>query len=283
MLVFIEVHWEALSKAERRVAQWILDHPREAARATLAQLAAEVGTSEPTVIRFCRRVGLRGFRDLTLRLTETLSQPGNYIHRHVNADDPPSEAAGKILDASIQALLKTREQVSRMPLADCVAAVTGCRQLLFMGLGASGYVAQDAWHKFFRLGLPCAAVNDVPSMLQAAAVAQPRDVLLLISSGGAWPDLVAAGHTAADRGATVIALTRPASPLADVAHFLLPVTADEDPDVYTPTSSRLAHLAVVDALLVAVALAQGDRARERLKASKAALQRPTGIKGEQAA
>ena len=73
-----------LSRAEKRVATWVLEHPKQATSATLAHIASECGTSEPTVLRFCRRMGLRGFRELGVRLAESLSVPGSYVHRDVN-------------------------------------------------------------------------------------------------------------------------------------------------------------------------------------------------------
>ena len=84
-----------LSRSERQVAEWIVAHPKEAVQATLAHVADECGTSEPTVIRFCRRVGLQGFRELGIRLTEALSNPTSYVHRDVQANDSSSDAALK--------------------------------------------------------------------------------------------------------------------------------------------------------------------------------------------
>ena len=75
-----------LSRAEKKVAEWVLAHPREVAESTVAEVARAAATSEPSVIRFCRRMGLTGFRDLTLRLTEALSSPVAYVHRDGSAD-----------------------------------------------------------------------------------------------------------------------------------------------------------------------------------------------------
>ncbi|MGI9247730.1 MAG: MurR/RpiR family transcriptional regulator, partial [Woeseiaceae bacterium] len=81
MLATINQALPGLSPSQQRVGQWILKHPKEAANATLAHLASECETSEPTVVRFCRHVGLGGFRELTIRLTESLSNPVSYVHR----------------------------------------------------------------------------------------------------------------------------------------------------------------------------------------------------------
>jgi RpiR family carbohydrate utilization transcriptional regulator len=260
-----------LSPARRRVGQWILEHPKAAANITLAKLAAECQTSEPTVLRFCREIGLQSFRELGLRLTEALSNPAIYVHRDVSADDSTSDAVIKVMDASIQSLIDMRSQLSSMPIDEAVAAMKNARQIAFAGLGASGHVATDACHKFFRLGIPCTALCDIPMILQFAAITAPDDVLVLLSHTGRWKEFEHAARLAQQRGATVIALTNPESAVAKKVQLLFPCEFIEDTSVFTPMSSRLAQLALLDAIQVALALAQGDAASENLRLSKDAL------------
>lgn len=271
MLTTITNALPRLSPSERRVGQWILEHPREAAGITLARLAAECETSEPTVVRFCRRVGLGGFRELAIRLTEALSRPATFVHRDVGADDSTSDAVTKVMDASIQSLIEMRAQLSSMPIDEAVRAMQSARQIAFAGLGASGHVARDASHKFFRLGIPCTSLRDTTMILQFAAIAQPDDVIVLLSHTGRWQEFARAARLARERGATVIALTNPDSEVAAEAGLLFPCRLIEDTSVYTPMSSRLAQLALLDAIQVALALAQGDVASDNLRRSKNAL------------
>ena len=271
MLSRIEQQATSLSRAERRVADWILAHPRQAADATLAEVAQACGASEPTVIRFCRSVGLNGFRELTIRLTEALSRPVSYVHRDVSADDASADAVTKVLDAAISSLMDMRAQLLAYPIDDAAAALCRAGQITFIGLGASGHVATDACHKFFRLGTPCNAHTDTPSILQAAAIAGPDDVLIVVSHLGGWAELDRAATAARDNGATVIALTNPSSRLARIANLVFGWDPHEDTSVYTPMSSRLAQLALLDALYVAFALSLGEVAAEKLRRSKDAL------------
>jgi RpiR family carbohydrate utilization transcriptional regulator len=271
MLAGIEHRVGSLSRAERRVANWVLAHPRQAANATLAVVASESGVSEPTVVRFCRSIGLGGFRELTIRLTEALSRPVSYVHRDVNADDATADAATKVLDASIQSLIDIRARLSSMPIEPATDMLCQARQIVFAGLGASGRVAADACHKFFRLGTPCSVHSDTPTILQAAAIAVPGDVLIFVSHLGGWPELDEAANVARDNGADVIALTDPSSELAHRATLVFSWDPHEDTSVYTPMSSRLAQLALLDALYVAFALSMGDRAAANLRRSKDAL------------
>ena len=261
-----------LSRAEKRVASWILDHPKQATSATLAHIANECGTSEPTVLRFCRRMGMKGFRELGVRVAESLSVPGSYVHRDVNPDDSISDAAIKVMDASIQSLTEMRAQLSSMPIGVAAGAMAAARQIAFAGLGASGHVARDACHKFFRLGIPCSSLLDTPMILQFAAIAEPDDVLVLLSHTGRWQEFAQAADIASERGATVIAITNPESDLARSASILFPCRVIEDTNVFTPMSSRLGQLALLDALLGALALTHGSAATERLRLSKDALQ-----------
>ena len=266
-----------LSRSEKRVAEWVLEHPKEASTATLAHIAGECETSEPTVLRFCRSLGLGGFRELGVRLAESLGAPGSYVHRDVSPDDSTSDAVMKVMDASIQSLVEMRAQLSSMPIEETAQAMASARQIAFAGLGASGHVARDAYHKFFRLGIPCSSLLDTPMIMQFAAIAESDDVIVLLSHTGRWQEFAQAADIARERGATVIAITNPESDLASSSSILFPCRVVEDTNVYTPMSSRLGQLALLDAILVALALVRGSAATERLRLSKDALQPPNHL------
>ena len=263
-----------LSRAEKKVAEWVLAHPREVVESTVAEVAKAAATSEPSVIRFCRRMGLSGFRELTLRLAEALSRPDSLVHRDVSAEDSTADATVKVLEAAIRSLVDLRGQLSTLPFDKVVRQMVHARQFAFAGLGASGHVASDASHKFFRLGTPCSALTDTPTIRQFAAIARSGDMLFFISKNGNTLELCEAAQRARDNSALVVAITDPDSKLARVASYTFACSAEEDTNVYTPRSSRLVHLAVLDALHVATALALGDVAVDNLKRSKNALAPP---------
>ncbi len=260
-----------LSRAEKKVAEWVLAHPRETTESTVAEVARAAATSEPSVIRFCRRMGLSGFRELTLRLTESLSRPDSLVHRDVSASDTAADATVKVIEAAIRSLVTLRSQLSRMPFDRVVGQMIHARQFVFAGLGASGHVAADASQKFFRLGIPCSALTDTPNIRQFAAIAGSGDVFFLVSKTGSADEMCEAARTARNNSAFVVAVTDPDSRLAGEAAYTFACDAEEDTNIYTPRSSRLIHLALFDALHVATALALGDRAVENLRRSTAAL------------
>ena len=69
-----------LSRAERAVGEWVLLHPEQTTSASVAEIAAAAGISEPTVIRFCRSVGADGFRDFKLRLAASAGRGKSLAH-----------------------------------------------------------------------------------------------------------------------------------------------------------------------------------------------------------
>ena len=186
-------------------------------------------------------------------------------------EDSTADATVKVLEAAIRSLVDLRGQLSTLPFDKVVRQMVHARQFAFIGLGASGHVASDASHKFFRLGTPCTALTDTPTIRQFAAIARSGDLLFFISKNGNTAQLCESAQQARDNSALVVAITDPDSTLARIASYTFACEAEEDTNVYTPRSSRLVHLAVLDALHVATALALGDVAVENLQRSKDAL------------
>jgi len=260
-----------LSPSEQRVGAWIISNMVKATDAAIQEVADAAGVSQPTVVRFCRSMGTTGFRDLRKHLIAALQRPDSYSHHDVDGGDDSNDAAIKVVESSIRALVGLRPFVHAMPFDAAVKAMLAARQFVFLGLGASGHVVEDARHKFFRLGIPCSSITNVPTIRQQSAIAQPDDVYVAVSYTGRWLELVDSMLQARERGATVIAFTDPQSPLADVASLVFGNHPSEDTSVFTPMTSRLMHLTLLDALQVALALDLGASAEENLRQTKLAL------------
>ena len=263
------------SRSAQRVAQYICAQPRDVVHESLENVAQGAGVSEPTVIRFCRTIGLDGFRALKTHLAASLQQPGSYVHNAVAADADAERAVGKVLENAIRALMDLRASADHLPFEAATEMLVSARQIVFLGVGASGIVAQDACHKFFRLGIPCSTGLDAQTISQRVAIADPEDVFIVCSHNGNWPELVRGVAEASSRGAMVIAVTDPTSQVAAHATLTFACHPAEDTSVHTPMTSRLSQLALLDALQVALALKLGISAEQKLKAAKDALYAPS--------
>ena len=267
MLERIRASIPALPPAEQRVARVLLEDARSFATLPVSELAARAHVSKPTVVRFCRSVGYDGLVDLKRKLAGSVNEGVPFVHRSVDEDDKAGELVVKVIDNAVAALLGLRNAVAVPAVERAIAALAEAgrsgRRIEFYGVGNSGIVAQDAQHKFFRLGVNAAAVSDGHVQVMSATMLGPGDCAVVISNSGRSRDLLDAAEIARKKGATVIAITASGSPLAqELRHggpqVLLAVDHPEDADRYSPMVSRLLHLLVIDVLTTGVALRLGS-------------------------
>ena len=276
MLERVAASMPALPPAEQRVAKLLLSDPRSFATLPVTELAARSGVSKPTVVRFCRSVGYDGLADFKRKLAGTVNEGVPFVHRSVDEDDKPGDLIVKVVDNAVAALLKYRNDATGHAFEQALAALTRAGQngqrIEFYGVGNSGIVAQDAQHKFFRLGVHAVACSDGHVQVMSATMLGPGDCAVVISNSGRSRDLLDAADIARRKGATLIVITASGSPLAQLAqsHHQVLLAADhpEDYDRYSPMVSRLLHLVIIDILTTGVALRLGPQLRPMLKEIK---------------
>jgi RpiR family carbohydrate utilization transcriptional regulator len=270
-LALIRSSLDLLRNSEKKVAKCVLGDPEAVVSASITELAEKAGTSEPTVIRFCRRLGLGGYMELRLNLARDLPS-ANYIFANVSAADSLAEIAGKILNAHREALSNTLNKLDLDDLEAAVCALQAARRIEFYGLGGSAIVARDAHHKFFRLGMPCVAYDDPHMQVMSAALLTPDDVVVVISHTGSTKDIIDSAKVARKAGAKIIGiLGSENAPLSKVCDIALSVFSKEVALRLAPMTSRLVQLAVVDVLFVTVAMRDFSDTKERLDKVKRSL------------
>jgi len=272
MLDRIKASLPSLAPAEQRVGKLVLLDPRAFANLPVTELAERAHVSKPTVVRFCRSVGYDGLSDFKLKLAGSVSEGVPFIHRSVDADDKTSDVAVKVIDNTVAAFLKYRNDASSFALDMAVQALaethsTG-KRIEFYGVGNSGIVAQDAQHKFFRLGMNTIAYSDGHMQVMSASMLGKGDCVVVISNSGRTRDLMDAADIARKRGATIIVITSSGSPLAAAGQIHLTADHPESYDRYSPMVSRLLHLLIIDILATTVALRIGESLQPALREMK---------------
>jgi RpiR family carbohydrate utilization transcriptional regulator len=272
MLDRIKASLPSLAPAEQRVGRLVLSDPRAFANLPVSELADRAHVSKPTVVRFCRSVGYDGLSDFKLKLAGSVSEGVPFIHRSVDVDDKTSDVLVKVIDNTVAAFLKYRNEASTVAIEKAVEALAATyktgRRIEFYGVGNSGIVAQDAQHKFFRLGVNTIAYSDGHMQVMSATMLGPGDCVVVISNSGRTRDLMDACDIARKNGATTIVMTATGSPLAAAGHIHLSADHPEGYDRYSPMVSRLLHLVIIDVLATAVALRIGPRLQPLLREMK---------------
>lgn len=254
----------ALRKSERKVAELVLARPTEVIGMRIVDLARLAAVSEPTVVRFCRAVGCQGFQHFKLVMAQQLAASPSFGQIAVTDTDSVAQYTFKVFDSTVDTLLKVRDKLNLDMLDRAVRALCAAKRVEFYGFGASAAVAFDAQHKFFRLQLATAAYADPHLQNMSATSLCPGDAVVAISQSGRTRALLDSIELVKRRGAVVVALAPSATPVVQAATIPICIDVKEDIQIYTPLSSRIAHLTVIDVLAIGVAQTKGPRLQQHL-------------------
>jgi DNA-binding MurR/RpiR family transcriptional regulator len=275
-LVRIRSLLPGLARAEQRVAKVVLDNPGSVARRSITEVADAAGTSETTVTRFCKAIGVGGYPELRIALAADTARTEVRAERdlggEIGPDDDLAHVVTKVTFADARAVEETADQLDVATLRQVVDVIAAAGRVDVYGVGASAFVALDLQQKLHRIGRVSFAWNDTHIMLTSAAVLGSGDVAVGISHTGATTDTVEALRTARQHGATTVALTNfPRSPITEVADLVLTTAARETTFRSGAMSSRIAQLTVIDCLFIGVAQRHLPTAMGALEATRDAV------------
>ncbi|RSL31454.1 MurR/RpiR family transcriptional regulator [Salibacterium salarium] len=260
---------EKLKGAEKKLADYMFHHYEKIIHQSITDLAEYSDTSESTVVRFCKKLGYKGYQDLKINLAREIIKPEQHIHEVIEPDDDVVTIKKKIFQSNIQALYDSMEICSNDELEKAINAVAGSNHVEFYGVGGSGNVAVDAQHKFLKVGIKCFAYTDVALQSMSASVLSPNDVVIAISHTGSHTDTLHAMKLAKEQGATTISITNfSKSPITRIADINLYTTSKETMFRTDATASRIAQLTIVDTLFTGVANRHYERAYSNIQKTR---------------
>lgn len=267
MLNQIHVIQASLSKSEKRVAEIILEQPEDYVNATMNQLAGAAGVSEPTIVRFCRRLNLSGYREFRLRLTQELASRVYYQHSQIEASDSATSLVDKVINGAISSLSNIRNQLAEHVIDDTISLLSTSNRIEIYGVGGAGVVVNDAQLKFARLGLNSQPYCDTYLQRVAAGMLDENSCVMVISNSGRSKELITNCEIAKASGAKVVSITASASPLATLSHIHLAIDLNDEDNYLEPIKARIAHMAIVDILAIGLAVRCKPAYLERLRQS----------------
>jgi DNA-binding MurR/RpiR family transcriptional regulator len=269
---FISEKYHGLRKSEMKVADYVLDKAEDVIHFSVSQLAEQACVSDPTVIRFCRAMGFKGFQDFKIHLAQSVIPPVRTIHESMNEKEDAPELVRKVFATSREAIQRTLGTLDFKVVQEAIEALCHAEKIIFHGLGGSATVAMDAHHKFFRIGIPCEWYSDSHMALMATAMMKQSHVFVAISHSGSTLDVIESVQSAKGVGATTIGITSyEKSPLSKVVKHTLLVGSSETGFRFEPMASRIAQLCVIDVLSVGVSLLRSDEVLSNLVKSRNAI------------
>ncbi|HEY4251194.1 MAG TPA: MurR/RpiR family transcriptional regulator [Roseomonas sp.] len=262
----------SLPPAAGRIADVVLHQQAEVVHMSVTEVAERAGASEGSVVALCRQIGARGFQHLKIELARALAQPAQAIHEDLEPGDQAPAVMRKVFAAGVQALRDTLAVLDPDALAGATALLRAARRIDIYGVGSAAPVAEDAHMRLLRIGLNARLAVDSHAQAVSAALSGPEVAVIAISHSGTTVETITATRLAREAGARTVAITNLGrSPLQAQADIVLCTAARETRLRGEAMTSRIAQLAVVEALVGCLALAGGNDAVAALQRSAAVL------------
>lgn len=255
--------YDAFTASEKKVADFIIGNLQEAVRLNIHQLSESTGVSEATIVRFCRRLGFDGFRDFCIQMAQGMSEHDDYVMDINSGNGELADQVSRVLMANMQSIRATLDGIDFELLARAAEILARCRNMLFLGMGTSGVVCQDAALRFLRSGRQAAYHWDYHNAVVAISHFDERDAVIGISHSGATNEVCDSLELARKRGCATIGITTyPRERIGACCDILLKTVTRESPLHKVAITSRTSQLSIIDALFIATLLADYDRALE---------------------
>ncbi|MDX3854598.1 MurR/RpiR family transcriptional regulator [Streptomyces sp. AK02-01A] len=255
-----------LTGSLRKVGELVLADPSAISRASAAELGRRTGTSQATVTRFCRALGLDSYQQLLLELAKEQGRRPDGPDDHplgpdIGPDDDLDHLIAVVAQADLQALRGTVERLDREALERAAQALAKARRIDVYGVGGSGIVARETEARLFGIGCPARAWTEVHAAETSAALLTPADTVVALSHSGNTREVLSPLLLAVERGATTIAVTGdPRSPVAQAAAVHLTSTSAETSFRRGSFGTRHSVLLILDCLYARVAQLTYERA-----------------------
>lgn len=268
----IRMIYSSMRESEKRVAAYIEENSSKIIYLSIGALAECCGVSEASVIRLCKALGYSGYQELKINMAKHYVEPDKYLHSDVSEVDSTSQLISNVMTADMDSIADTMKVIDANAVEECINLLSQARRIEFYGLGSSGTVAADAYHKFFKLGVPCIYYSDSHMLAMPASLLGQGDVIIAITYSGATQDIVDAVTIGKNAGAQVIAITSSGnSPITKVANHTILALSREVEYKFEPVASRIAQLAIIDVLTIGVSHKRRDEVITNLDKARKAL------------
>ena len=256
-MVIAKIHniFKNLTETEQRIASYVLEFPEKIINMTAKELASACGTVPSAVNRMCKSIGVEGFAKLKISLAVAVGNE-SYNENNIPFDkqDNPKMIFNKVFNSGINTLKSTYQMIDFSKIDEISKRFASAQRIFIFGVGTSSVVALDAAYRFSQLDVQAYAYTDILQMNVMAKNMKNGDVAFGISHSGTTKAVVDAMRSAKQSGATTIALTSfTKSLLYTESDYSISAYADEKNYPVEAVSARIAHMCVIDALMLTIA------------------------------
>lgn len=245
--------YNQFTKAEKKVADYILENPKKVLFMSISDLAGACDVGDTSVFRFCKTMNVKGYQEFKMMLSLSMRASESPLtdteDTTITLEDNISELAKKVLSENVSAIQETYSLIDVKQMTATMDALSSAKRIVFFGVGTSMLTAMKAMNKFLRIEPKVICNMDANMQLITASTLTDQDVALIFSYSGSTKDTVEIARSAKAAGAKTIVITRfTKSPLTEFADIILLCGANEGALQNGSTSAEISQLFLVDVM-----------------------------------
>lgn len=246
-------NFEELTKSEKRVLAYLIEHTELIPYMTIQQLATSTYVSKTVIINLAQKLGFSGFKELKFYLNNKLKEQSVPVQN-------TSLSVKKELETSV---LKTFTLISEEDVNHCAELLLKSKNIFIMARGTSKPVGYYLEHLLFSLGLHCFFINDYNHSESFTRLVGPDDVVVLFSLSGNTKKILETAQTVHLKQAKVIGVTSfQSNQLSQYADLNLYAYTEEWDTKKDDSISRVGFFLIVDLLIGTLRRNITDRIKE---------------------
>ena len=233
-----------MTQVEHTIANYFLNN-EELTDFSSKRISALLYVSEPTLSRFAKKCGFKGYREFIFAYEKDLKEEKNGT-----VSEKDISLFTKKVQSSYQKLLQENfKLLDENQIRRIAGLLNVSRRVFVYGMGSSGNVAEEFQLRFMRIGLDVTAVTDSQMIQMSAALVEEGMLVIAISLSGTTREIVESIRIAKSRNAKVIFITaNPAPETAARCDEVLRVAYLKNLDTGTKISPQFSILVMIDIL-----------------------------------
>ncbi len=249
IILQIQTEYNQFTKAEKRVADFILNHGESVLYMSITDLADACRVGDTSVYRFCRTMNLSGYQEFKMQLSLSLAGNEKKPEAVDLYENPTDDLTSMTAAIDMKAIQETHQMIDPAVIDRVVDLIDRSDRIYAFGVGDSRLVAEEFHNKFMRLTGKAYYISDPHIQAMCASLLKEGDLVVIVSYSGASKDNVHVAKEAKAAGATVVSITHfRKSPLTEYSDEILLTGAKESPMNGGSMAAKIGQLFLVDVL-----------------------------------
>ena len=269
LLQYIRQNYESFTEREKRIADYLLNDNNDIIEMSAKEIGDATNTSAPTVVRFSKTLGYKGFTALKVDLAKDRDERENDTSVIISADDSIKDIIRKVKVSNTSSIDETIGLLNVDTINSIIEAMVNAKRIYLFGIGASGIVAMDLQQKLLRINKNSLYQMDPHTQISSSVHITNEDVAIGISYSGETKEVNTPLKIARENGAKTIAITRyNKNSLSKIADYTVYLPNDEKELRVGAITSRIDALTIVDILYLGVAKNDFERTKSDIKKTR---------------